>query len=192
MPQGSFAPHRTPDPLALGGNGEPNPERQNREPDRDNDYIACDREVKRFAKRLCKVFAGDIGSDARTFKKRVIEILRRHLPPLAGRPTEESITMAATLRGQGREWQEVYRLVISGHSDLDPATRRQMESNLRSAIRSRRNARNKRRKARRKLIAETSHEQDISLSGNLPLVLTSTHGAAPKDPHTPTSPIPKG
>lgn len=144
------------------GNGEPTMECQSHKGDRDASALARDREVKRFARRLSKVFAKEISSDPRTFKKGVIETLRRHLPPFAGRPTEEAITTAAALRAERREWPEIYRLVIPGHCELDSATRRQMESNLRSAIRSRRNAR-KRRKARQKLIAETSQEHNVPL-----------------------------
>lgn len=186
-----FPSKSVPDPVACGGDGKTGAERRNHKRDREAGTPTRDHEVKRFARRLCRIFAGEISSDPRTFKKGVIEILRRHLPPFAGRPTEESITMAATLREKSREWPEVYRLVIPGHSELDPATRRQAESNLRSAIRSRRNAR-KRRKGRLKLIAETSRERDVSLSVGRSPGLASGHGPATKDPHTPTAPIPQG
>ena len=144
---------------------------------------------KQFAKRLRKMFVGEISSDPRAFKKSVIEILRRHLPPFAGRPTEESVTVAAMLRMQGRDWPEVYRLVIPAYAHLDPGTRGQAQSNLRSAIRSRRNAR-KRRKPRMKLIAETTREEDISLSQGRHPQVALVHGAT-QGPNTSTTPIPQ-
>ena len=121
------------------------------------------REAKRFAERITKLFASEIASDPRGFKKRVTAILKRNLPPFPGRPTEQSITHAARLKGGGTGWQEIYPVVIPDHAQLDPATRRQAESNLRSAIRSRRNAR-RRRNARPKLLAQTTPDSNVPLS----------------------------
>jgi hypothetical protein len=101
----------------------------------------CHQEVKTFATRLRKLFADEIAAEPRGFKKRVIEILKRSLPPFAGRPTEDSITIAIQLRAEGRSWPEVYSQVIVNHDKLDTANRRLAELNLRSALRARRNAR---------------------------------------------------
>jgi hypothetical protein len=109
-------------------------------------------EVKRFAARLRREHAQEIESDAKEFKHRACGLLKRCLPPFAGRPTEDSITVAAELRKQDRPWKEVYPVVIPNYATLDAPVRRQAESNLRSALRSRRNARKRRR--RRKLIAK--------------------------------------
>jgi len=111
MSRASAVPSPTSD-SAFGGTGEPTPGCQSHEGELDARTPACDRGVKRFAKRLRRVYAKEISSDPRTFKKSVVEILRRHLPPFAGRPTEEAITMAAALRTEGREWREIYRLVM--------------------------------------------------------------------------------
>lgn len=114
-----------------------------------------DRQVKAFARKLTRQFQDEIRSDPRQFKKRVIEVLRRSLPPFGGRPTDESVTTAANMRANQEEWLAVYRAVIPNHSQMDSAARSHAESNLRSAVRSRRNAR-ARRKRHRGSIAETS------------------------------------
>jgi hypothetical protein len=62
--------------------------------------------------------------------------------------------MAATLHTEQNEWKEIYAAVIPGHAAMDPTTWRQAESDLRSAVRSRRNSL-KRRKPARELPAET-------------------------------------
>jgi hypothetical protein len=115
----------------------------------------CDRQVKAFALKLTANFRDEISSDPRRFKKHVIEVLRRSLPPFSGRPTDESVTTAANMRANQEKWLAVYRAVIPNHSQMDPAARSYAESNLRSAVRSRRNAR-ARRKRPKGSIAETS------------------------------------
>jgi hypothetical protein len=115
-----------------------------------------EREVKRFATRLLREHDEEVKLDAKGFKNRACGLFRRCLPPFAGRPTEASITTAAELRKQKREWQEIYPVVILNHATLDPPIRRQSESNLRSALRSRRNARRRRRKQRRTRPPETN------------------------------------
>ena len=166
------------------------PRRDRREAHRGSDR-SCQHEVKRFAKRLLKLFAAEIASDPRAFKKRAIETLKRSLPPYPGRPTEQAITQAAILRGEGREWPEVYRLVIADHRHLDPATRRLAESNLRSAIRSRRNARKRRNVAGRSL-AQTTRPPNVPLSETAQTALTLDGGKATEDAHPRTTPIPQG
>lgn len=116
--------------------------------------------VKRFALRLRREHAQEVRVDAKGFKKRVCELVRRNLPPFTGRPTEASITAAAELRKQNRQWKEIYPLVIFGHATLEPPVRRQAESNLRAALRSRRNARG-RRNQRRKFIAEETPTPNV-------------------------------
>jgi hypothetical protein len=95
-------------------------------------------EVKRFAVRLRREYEAEITRDARGFKKRVVTIVRRNLPPFAGRPSEEAITRAISLRKQGCEWKAIYPQCIPRHASLPPAVRRQAESNLRAACRKRR------------------------------------------------------
>lgn len=112
-----------------------------------------ERRVTKFAQRLSRLHPDEIGRDPKKFKRRVISILRRKLPPFAGRPAEESITRAAALREKGHEWREIYPMCIPNHIDLIATDRRHAESNLRAALRSRRNAA-RRRKHARQLVAE--------------------------------------
>ena len=123
----------------------------------------CAREVKRFATRITKLFAPEIASDPRGFKRNVTTILKRNLPPFPGRPTEQSITSAVMFRRCGQDWKQIYPQVIPNHANLDSAVRRQAESNLRASVRSRRNAR-QRRKHMKDSIAETRQSSDVSLS----------------------------
>ncbi len=128
---------------------DPSQHRAKESPDSDGPNL--EREVKRFAARLRRRYAEQIQRDPRGFKKRVCSLSRRYLPPYAGRPMEETINRAAELRRQDRGWKEIYPLVIPDHSQLEPAVRRQAESNLRAAVRSRRNARRQRRRGKRYL-----------------------------------------
>jgi hypothetical protein len=167
------------------------PARQNRGLRHRERCPSLDREVTRFSKRLSKLFPEDIRTDPRTLKKRVVEILRRKLPPFAGRPTEESITVAAKLRSEGLDWQEIYGQVIPDHAHLDPAARRQAESNLRSALRSRRNAR-LRRKRLSGFIAETTAHTDVPSMQQPQPDLSLSRGTETEDTHPRTTPIPQG
>jgi hypothetical protein len=56
------------------------------------------------------------------------------------------VTKAMELRRQGRDWKQIYPQAILNHPSLDPPVRRQAESNLRAAVRSRRNARKRRKR----------------------------------------------
>lgn len=103
------------------------------------------RAVRQFGTRLRRDFADEIAEDARKFKSLAIHYLKRCLPPYPGRPPEASLTRAIELRKQGTEWKQIYPLCIPGHSEMPGAIRRQAESNLRGACRSRRNAAKRRR-----------------------------------------------
>ena len=98
------------------------------------------RTMRQIATRLRRDFAEEIVVDPKKFKKRAVHYLKRHLPPFPGRPPEASLTRAIELRKEGLEWKQVYPLCIPGHSGMPAAVRRQAESNLRGACRSRRNA----------------------------------------------------
>lgn len=144
--------------VATAINHEPKPDGSGKVSERN-----CTREVKRFATRISKLFAPEIASNPRGFKKNITAILKRNLPPFPGRPTEQSISSAVTLRRDGQDWKQIYPQVIPNHAHLDAATRRQAESNLRASVRSRRNAR-KRRNHMKGSIAETRSNSDVSLS----------------------------
>lgn len=131
--------------------------------------------VGQFSSQLRRDFASEIAADPKGFKKRVVHWLRRSLPPFAGRPSEASITNAINLRLRGETWKQVYPQLIPSHSAMDAAVRRLAESNLRAAVRSRRNAR-RRRKHRRQSSAEAKlalnvpprqgHEPDLNWGPN--------------------------
>ena len=104
------------------------------------------RSMRQVGARLRRDFAEQIAQDARRFKKRAVQYLKRQLPPHPGRPPEASLTRAIELHREGKEWKQIYPVCIPGHSGLPPAIRRQAESNLRGACRSRRNAAKRRRR----------------------------------------------
>ena len=120
-----------------------------------------DRVMCQMAARLRRHFADEIAADPRGFKKRATHYLKRYLPPFAGRPSEASITAAIKLHKEGRPWHEIYPQAVPGHSTLEGAVRRQAESNIRAAVRSRRNTA-KRRKRQLQLIAETTSALNVS------------------------------
>jgi hypothetical protein len=117
-----------------------------------------ERAVKGFAALLKCECPEQIADDtlARDFKKWVKHLLGRNLPPFAGRPNEDAITRAIELRKLGLKWKEVYPEVIPKHALLHPAVRRMTESNLRAAIRSRRNARARRKREGESIAQQTT------------------------------------
>jgi hypothetical protein len=130
------------------------------------------RTMRQFAARLRRDFAPQIAEDPRKFKKRAVHHLRRSLPPFPGRPPEAFLTRALDFRKEGMEWRRIYPLCIPGHAEMPPAVRRQAESNLRAACRSRRNA--AKRRTRRDVIASqrsvtsksaTPADLDLPLTG---------------------------
>lgn len=106
--------------------------------------LSIERETKCFTNRLKRNYAAEIAADPKAFKKRVVTCIRRGLPPFAGRPNEEAITLAIGLRKARLPWKEIYPQCITGHCGLSLAERRQAENNLRAACRSRKNARRRR------------------------------------------------
>jgi len=124
-----------------------------------------ERDVKQFTARLQRRYPDQIAADPKAFKKRARGLVGRNLPPFAGRPMEESINQAAELRKQEHEWKEIYPLVIPDHARLDAALRRQAESNLRAALRSRRNARRRRSRGKRYLVTASSQPSAAGASG---------------------------
>jgi hypothetical protein len=151
----------------------------------------CAHEAKRFAKRISKLFASEIASDPRGFKKQLTQTIKRNLPPFPGRPTEQSITLAAKLKAGGNGWQDIYPAVLPDHAQMDPPTRRLAESNLRSAIRSRRNAR-RRRNPERTLLAQTTPVSNVPLSPTPSTAVILGRGKASENTHPRTTPIAQG
>lgn len=148
----------------------------------------CALEAKRFARRISKQFASEIATDPRGFKKHLTQIIKRNLPPFPGRPTEQSITQAARLKAGGNSWQDIYPVVIPDHAQMDLPTRRVAESNLRSAIRSRRNAR-RRRNTSRTLLAQTTPASNVPLSPASTTAVLSGCGTASENTHPRATPV---
>lgn len=114
-------------------------------------------DTRRFIARLKHKYSADIDRDAKGFKKCVVHLVRRGLPPLAGRPNEAAITLADELRKKGLEWKAIYAQCIPNHADLPPADRRIAENNLRAARRSRKSAARRRRKSVRSNPADANN-----------------------------------
>ena len=98
------------------------------------------RTMRQIGVRIRRDYGPQISEDPRKFKKRAVHYLKRSLPPFPGRPREASLTKAIELHKADMEWRAIYPQCIPGHSEMPPAVRRQAESNLRAACRSRRNA----------------------------------------------------
>jgi hypothetical protein len=115
--------------------------------------VSLERIARRFTERLRCVFAAEIARDVRGFKKRVIQQLKRNLPPGPGRTPLEATTKAIQLRELGGLWPDVYRACIPGYDTLSKAERHMAANNLRAARRSRLNLRKRRKSLRRPLPA---------------------------------------
>jgi hypothetical protein len=87
-----------------------------------------------FAHRLRRNFAQEITQDAKEFKKRVLQFVRRELPPRRGRPNDPRLDAAARMVAQGRSLREVLRAQVPGFDELDTYGRYLAEKGLRSAV----------------------------------------------------------
>jgi len=95
-----------------------------------------------FARRLRQDFALYIAHNPRDFKKQVIRLIRRELPPRRGRPVSPQIEAALAMVQQGKTVPEVLRAQVSGFEQLDTYGRYLMEKALRQAMSRRRRHRN--------------------------------------------------
>jgi hypothetical protein len=94
--------------------------------------------VIQFVTGVRSRFQDQIASDARGFKKLIIRLVRRQLPPRPGRPNDPQIDAAFRLVQQGRTVKDVLRLQIPGFERLDTYGRYLAEKGLRAAIARRR------------------------------------------------------
>ena len=90
--------------------------------------------VEKFAAQLTKKFALEIALDASRFKKQVLRLVRRGLPPRRGRPNNPRIDAAVRMVQQGKTIKDILRLQIPGFDGLDTYGRYLAEKGLRSAI----------------------------------------------------------
>jgi hypothetical protein len=91
-----------------------------------------------FASFLKVHFPDNITADPRAFKKIVLRLVRRELPPKRGRPNDPQIDAAVRLVQQGRSVKDVLHLQIRGFEKLDTYGRYLAEKGLRAAIARRR------------------------------------------------------
>jgi len=94
--------------------------------------------VSQFVSGVKSRFQDQIARDARGFKKLVIRLVRRELPPRPGRPNDPQIDAAVRLVQQGRSVKDVLHLQIRGFEKLDTYGRYLAEKGLRAAIARRR------------------------------------------------------
>lgn len=104
------------------------------------------RSVRAYASELRAEFSREIARDERAFKKRVVRLIKDHLPPGPGRPPGQAITRAADLRRKGKTWQQIYAVCLLDAPDQN--SRRIAQWQLRDAVRKRLGVRRRREKRR--------------------------------------------
>jgi hypothetical protein len=91
-----------------------------------------------FAARLKRNFSQEIARNPRDFKKQVLRLVRRTLPPRRGRPNNPHIDTAIRMIEQGKTTKEILRSQITDFEKLDTYGRYLAEKGLRGAIARRR------------------------------------------------------
>jgi len=91
-------------------------------------------ETRRFAERLRRNFAREIERNAHDFKKAVLRLIRRELPPKRGRPNDPRIDAAVRMAEQGKSIKEILRSQIPDLDNMDTYGRYLAEKGLRAAI----------------------------------------------------------
>ena len=102
-----------------------------------------------FASFLKVHFAQEIDRDPRTFKKIVLRLVRRGLPPRRGRPNDPRLDAAALMVAQGKSVKDVLRTQVQDFEKMDTYSRYLAEKGLRTAI-ARRRWRGRRQKTNRR------------------------------------------
>ena len=105
-----------------------------------------DATVRAFALRLKHDFAPEITRDPRAFKKSVIRLVRRELPPKRGRPNDPRLDAAARMVQEGKLVKDVLRLQIPGLDKMDAYGRYLAEKGLRAALARRKGIRSQQKK----------------------------------------------
>ena len=95
-------------------------------------------DVRDFVQQLRRNHASDIARDARGFKKQVVTLIRRELPPRRGRPNDPRIDAALEMIQQGKSMKEILRCQIPDFQQMDTYGRYLAEKGLRTAIARRR------------------------------------------------------
>jgi hypothetical protein len=91
-----------------------------------------------FTRQIRIEFAQEITRDPKTFKKSLLRLIGRQLPPRRGRPNDPQIDAAMRMLDQGKSVKEILRLQIRGFDEMDTYGRLLVEKGLRTAITRRR------------------------------------------------------
>ena len=76
--------------------------------------------ISEFVSELSSRFREQSERDPAGFKKQVVKLIRRHLPPRPGRPNDPRIDAAVRMVGQGKTVKDVLRLQIRGSTAWIP------------------------------------------------------------------------
>lgn len=68
--------------------------------------------IENFARRLRNKFRAAIEGNPAQFKRLVVRLLRRNLPPQPGRPCSHAVTRAFRLRARKASWPRIYRVCL--------------------------------------------------------------------------------
>ena len=90
--------------------------------------------ISEYVSELRSRFREQSERDPAGFKKQVVRLVRRHLPPRPGRPNDPRIDTAVRMVEQGKTVKDVLRLQIPEFDSLDAYGRYLAEKGLRTAI----------------------------------------------------------
>jgi len=91
-------------------------------------------ETRRFADRLQKMFSVEITRNAVSFKKLVLRLVRRALPPRPGRRNDPQIDAAIQLLQQGNTVRDVLQRQIPDFEKMDSYARILADRGLRKSL----------------------------------------------------------
>ena len=91
-----------------------------------------------FTTCLKRDFGEEIARGPRDFKKQVLRLIRRQLPPRQGRPRSPQIEAAVAMLRQGKTARQVLHEQVRGFDQLDTYGRYLAEKALRQAVARRR------------------------------------------------------
>jgi hypothetical protein len=100
-----------------------------------------------FATRLKRKFADQVARDAASFKKLVVRLIRRELPPRPGHPTVPRLDAAYHLFKRGMTVRRILRRQVPGFKGLDTYGQMLAEQGLRKAFARRRKRENDMKKS---------------------------------------------
>ena len=90
--------------------------------------------TRNFSALLKRDFCHEIARNPRDFKKQVLRLMRRELPPRRGRPNSPQIEAALAMMHQGKTVCEILRAQVRGLDELDTYGRMLAEKALRQAL----------------------------------------------------------